>query len=398
MYNQNMEKSQNKKQDFLLTVTAYITLVTVAIGTLLSMSGDVKKGLAIIIFIAIGVVMGFQKWANQNKRNIEYLSLLTVLTTLLYFLNTSPGIYLVIFFIISVQAMMLLPVRWGIAWIALLSLISWLSFVFSEGWLAGLVQLGIYGGGYLFFGIIGRLFIEANDQRERSEELLAELQETHQQLQEYVERVEELAVTKERNRLAREMHDSLGHRLTVAAVQLEGAQRIIPADPDKAAEMVGTVRQQVREALAELRQTVATLREPIETGLSIQQALQRLAASFEGMTNLEINLQIDEMPKLSALNRHILYRTVQEALTNIQRHAGASQVWLHLTHQADAISLLIGDDGKGFPENAEEQGFGLRGIRERVVQAGGDCAFEQRRSGGAKISVRLPVVREENDE
>jgi len=291
--------------------------------------------------------------------------------------------------------MMLLPLRWGIAWIALMAVISWFSFVFVEGGVAALVQMGVYGGGYLFFGIFGWLLTEATKQRERSERLLSELQETHQQLQEYVERVEELAVTKERNRLAREMHDSLGHRLTVAAVQLEGAQRIIPAAPDKAAEMVGTVRQQVREALAELRQTVATLREPIETGLSIEQALQRLAASFEAMTNLEINLQVDDLPEISELNRHVLYRTAQEALTNIQRHAGASQVWLHLTRQDDVISLLVGDDGAGFPEDAELQGFGLRGMRERVVQAGGECAFEQRRSGGAQVSIRLPLRQEE---
>ena len=205
-------------------------------------------------------------------------------------------------------------------------------------------------------------------------------------------------MTKERNRLAREMHDSLGHRLTVSAVQLEGAQRIIPADPDKAAEMVGTVRQQVREALAELRQTVATLREPIEAGLSIQQSLQRLVSSFEAMTDLEINLQVDDLPNVSEMNRHVLYRTAQEALTNIQKHAEASQVWLHLTRQDDGLSLLIGDDGKGFPEDAEQMGFGLRGIRERVTQAGGMCTFEQRRNGGAQIAVNLPEVWEGLDE
>ena len=83
------------------------------------------------------------------------------------------------------------------------------------------------------------------------------------QLQEYAGQIERLAVAEERNRLAREMHDMLGHRLTVAAVQLEGAQWLIHTAPERATHMVGTVRDQVREALGELRRTVATLRTPL---------------------------------------------------------------------------------------------------------------------------------------
>jgi len=201
-------------------------------------------------------------------------------------------------------------------------------------------------------------------------------------------------VVEERSRLAREMHDTLGHRLTVAAVQLEGAQRLIEADPDRAAQMVGTVREQVREALAELRQTVAALRAPLEADLSLPHALARLAAHFETATGITIHQVLpraEELPDLPSTHRLALYRAAQEALTNIQRHAEAGQVWLVLAGDGGAVTLLVSDDGKGFSLSGDQAGFGLHGLRERAAQLGGEMHIEPRRGGGTQLSFRLPA-------
>lgn len=386
-----MSPQEKKPSDIMLTVTAYITLISVAIGTLFTLPPENSIWPVLGLFVLVGVVMFFQDKAQQHGYLWPYIITITILTSLFYFFGVAPGLYLIIYFIISAQAMMLLPGRWGIAWIILLGLISAITFTITEGLQTGLLLMLVYSGGYLFFGIFGRALMDAQIEREKSQRLYLELQAAHEQLQDYVYRVEELAVTQERNRLAREMHDSLGHRLTVAAVQLEGAQRLIPKDPDKAAEMVDTVRQQVRQSLSELRQTVAALRDPIETGLSIQQALERLVAGFEEGTGLVVHATLGSLPPLTDKLRLVLFRTVQEALTNVQRHAQATQVWLHLSHHFDAISLLVSDDGKGYPPDAERLGFGLRGIRERVAQVGGECHCELRQGGGAQLAVRLPL-------
>src|SRR5690606_11162904 len=105
--------------------------------------------------------------------------------------------------------------------------------------------------------------------RVESQRLQTELQEAHQQLQTYAERVEALAVAEERNRLAREMHDTLGHRLTVSIVQLEGAGRLIEHDPTRTAQMVQTVREQLVEGLDELRRALVSLRKPVSSSLSL---------------------------------------------------------------------------------------------------------------------------------
>ena len=168
-----------------------------------------------------------------------------------------------------------------------------------------------YATGYWFFSAFAQALAAAEQSRNESQTLLTELQAAHQKLQEYADQVEELAVSEECNRLAREMHDTLGHRLTVAAVQLKGAQRLIAADPNRAGEMVATVRDQVRDALRELRNTVATLREPIQTDLSLDSALKRLAESFEGATvKVALTLPIEEYTVPDA-HRLTIYRAAQ---------------------------------------------------------------------------------------
>ena len=94
----------------------------------------------------------------------------------------------------------------------------------------------------------------------------------------------------------------------------------------------------------------------------------------------------------------MLFRIAQEALTNVQRHANAESVWLTLFRKEKAIRLLVGDNGVGFPEDAEEISFGLRGIRERAIQLGGSCSFEERVGGGAQVSVSLPLPEGGQDE
>ena len=241
------------------------------------------------------------------------------------------------------------------------------SFAVGMDLLEGLLALGLYGVLYGFIGAFAGALARADAARRESQSLLAELQQAHEQLQEYALQAEEMAVVEERNRLAREMHDTLGHRLTVASVQLEAAQRLCPTDAQRAENLVGTVREQVRGALGELRATVATLRSPVEADLQLLSALGRMIDHLEKATGLTVHRVLpEEMPPLPDGHRLALYRAAQEALTNIQKHAGAGQVWLVLASSAEAITLLVSDDGKGVTEYTEETGFGLRGLRERA--------------------------------
>jgi len=356
--------------------------------------------------IAVGLLLTFsilQIWGSQAEvrgwQSHLYLAVQGGLVAGLLALESRNTVFAFLFYVLTPQAMLLSPQRWGMLWVGVYLLVSGGFYLRAYVWPNGLVSLLLYAAGIFFFGIFGRALMRVDAAREESQRLLAELEEAHRQLGEYADRVEELAVADERNRLAREMHDTLGHRLTVAAVQLEGAQRLIAQDPERAAGMVGVVREQVSEALSELRRTVATLRAPLEEDLQLRSALQRLVRHFEEATGITVHLLLpDERPELPDPHRVALYRAAQEALTNVQRHAHAREVWFQLTQQDDRIVLLVGDNGVGpTAKTPSNSGFGLYGLRERAARLGGEVHIDPRPGGGTQLRFFLPLPREETD-
>lgn len=401
VYNPNMSSNVQSKIDQTLPVAVgYLAILAVAILGFQFFETGYQKVVAIILLVAFTILFATlpDRGAPAWKSHL-YLAIMTTIIAGLMVMQPGWGVFPMLFFVLSPTAMLLFPQRIGMIWIGIYTLVTALIFFTFITPVDAIMALLPYAAGFWFFGAFARALSAAEDARQESQRLLNELQTTHRQLQEYAAQVEELAVAEERNRLSREMHDTLGHRLTVAAVQLEGAQRLIPRDPERAAGMVGTVREQVREALSELRATVATLREPLTADLTISAALQRLAASFDEATHLTVHLTLpDDLPALPNAHRLALYRAAQEGLTNIQRHAQAQQVWVSILAQDECISLTISDDGVGFPADITEAAFGLHGMRERAAHLDGELYLESRTGGGAQLRFVLPLAREVGDD
>lgn len=351
-------------------------------------------------WLASGLLAAFTVAYSQRTRIIEagkwgpyaYTTLQTLLIVSLLAVPPHQLIVVVLFFVLSSEVTMMYPPRIVAAWIALFSFITLLAYWAAMG-VNGLMAVPIYVAGYIFFAIFSLQTARAEAARAESERLLAELQAAHRQLQEYAAQAEELAVQQERNRLAREMHDTLGHRLTVSSVQLQAAQRLIPSAPDRATEMVCAVLDEIRGGLRELRSTVATLRAPVEADLALGPALTRLASSFEQATGIAVYLAVPaDLPPLTPGQRHALYRGAQEGLTNIQKHAGAGEAWVELARDNGTVVLRVRDNGMGAANNGvSAAGFGLHGLRERAAQLGGAMVFQAASDGGAELVVTLPI-------
>lgn len=346
--------------------------------------------------VYIGLLIVYGRWPlRYNHVYLIVQFLLVLAAVVLHPVGITLG------FSLAVSAMLISPGRLGVAWIVIAALGATVFLNYFDS-LNGLLLTLV--GFILGYGSIGYAFWAgdtANEERRRSEALLAQLQQAHDRLQDYAVQVQELAVSEERNRLAREMHDTLGHRLTVSAVQLEAAQRLIPSQPEQAMLMVGTVREQVGEALQELRRTVATLRAGLEEDLPLPTALQRLVEGFQAATGINITLDLpDSLGDLPETHRLVLYRAVQEGLTNVQRHAHTAQAWVSLHEDPSGWELRVADDGVGLGENSPVMGkctdtepnYGLRGLHERAIQLGGRSALEPRPEGGAVLSLWLPRV------
>jgi signal transduction histidine kinase len=394
------QEMTTRRENIGFRVASYVILVAAGVVGLRfdPPATVVLRWVVVILLAAIAVVqMRMPKRESPPWRIHTYLGVHGALVAALMFLQPGWTMYPVLYITPITWASLVLPVRLGALWIAIYTAATAASFAVGINLEEGLIALFLYGILYAFIGVFAGALARADAARRESQSLLAELQEAHRQLQEYALHAEEMAVVQERNRLAREMHDTLGHRLTVAAVQLEGAQRLCSTDPDRAQVMVGTVRDEVREALGELRSAVATLRAPLEADLRLRSSLQRLITNFEEATGFIVHQVLPEkMPELPGVYRLAIFRAAQEALTNVQKHAEATHVWLMLTSQDNAVTLLVGDDGQGVSLSGEQAGFGLRGMRERAAQLGGELHLEPRRGGGTQVSFRLPLPAHED--
>jgi signal transduction histidine kinase len=390
------EKSSTPDSSYMI-ILGYLTVIGIAILGIYSLDTGVLRSIALGLMVIFGVLFASSaRFEKPILRLRAYYCIQIVIVSVLVMLQQDTIAFLMLFFVLCAQSMLNFPQREGYLWVAAISVVTVGILVAKYQLQDGILLFLPYAAGYWFFAAFSRALAAAEDSRKESQTLLSRLELAHQQLRDYADQVEELAVAEERNRLAREMHDTLGHRLTVASVQLEGAQRLISDAPDKASKMVATVREQVREALSELRSTVATLREPLQTDLSLESALTRLAAAFEGATNLKVGLNLpNEECTIPDAHRLTIYRAAQEALTNVQRHAQAGQVWMDLNWDRDHITLTVSDDGIGLSEDVDSSSFGLRGLRERATQLNGQVHIDNQPEGGARLQVVLPLSKEE---
>jgi signal transduction histidine kinase len=382
----------------LLNLSAVIGFIIVSVAGFLNLETPQQRlqaGILLLIFAVFFLIPG-RKHLLPIWEHI-FTAILTACIAGLMFIQPGWGIFPILFFLLTPTVMMTFPLRTALIWIGVFTSVMAAIMIPMAG-LNGLVSWMVFTAGSIFFAVFAYGMAQANESRKRSQQLLTELQETHQKLQAYTEQLEELTVAQERNRIAREMHDTLGHRLTIAAVQLEGAQRLVRKDPERAEQMIGTVREQVRDGLGELRRTVAMLRAPLEEELPLAQALEKLTRQTEEATGLHIHLTVAEpIPDLSSPQRQGLYRAAQEGLTNIQRHANATDAWLQLYCRGDQVALLIGDNGIGMDQVSARSGYGLSGLRERAALLGGECQIDPRAGGGTQLSFRLPLVEKRAD-
>ncbi|RBY82051.1 sensor histidine kinase [Geodermatophilus sp. TF02-6] len=228
---------------------------------------------------------------------------------------------------------------------------------------------------------------------QRAQRARAELAEANELLRDHAAQAVELATTRERNRLARDIHDGLGHHLTVVQMQVQAARAVLPTDPGRADEVLAKAQRQASEALAEVRRSVAALREPASAP-PLRVALEALTAEVSA-TGVPATLEVlGPQRRLPAETEESLFRSAQEGLTNVRKHAGASWARVTLTYGADGtVRLAVRDDGRGLPapgDGGDRRTFGLLGLRERAARVGGRVSVASAPGSGTELLVEVP--------
>jgi len=230
--------------------------------------------------------------------------------------------------------------------------------------------------------------------REKAEGLANQLETANRQLAAYASQAEELAATQERNRLAREIHDNIGHYLTIVNVQIEAAKVTLESDPSRALGALNKAQDLARKGLNSVRESVAALRvSPVENRL-LDEAISTLVDEAQTRGN-PVGFEVRGEPRpVESKVALALYRATQEGLTNVHKHSRASRVDVELDFsQPDKVRLAVQDDGAGAVDTSG--GFGLIGIRERVQLLGGEFKIETQPGKGFSFEVIVPVTEED---
>ena len=253
------------------------------------------------------------------------------------------------------------------------------------------------GADNLALAALGALAVAAGDASRHRRAYLAEV-EARASRAEYVRDAEAARqVTDERLRIARDLHDVVGHQLALINVQAGVAGHVLDAQPDRAREALAHVRRASRTALGELRDTIGLLRQPGEqtaptepiVGLA---GLPELLASFR-RSGLIIDEHIDGTVYPIAVAAELTaYRVIQESLTNVCKHAGPTTVALHLRYAADELSVVVDNEPTQAEVPAGGIGHGVIGMRERVTALGGTLRAGVRPGGGYRVTATLPAV------
>jgi signal transduction histidine kinase len=225
----------------------------------------------------------------------------------------------------------------------------------------------------------------------------ASLEQANAKLSSYAGTLEQLAISRERNRVARELHDTLAHTLTGMTVQLETVKAYWDVDSQAARELLNQVLEASRSGVQETRLALKALRASPLDDLGLSLALRQLAESAAERGNLALQAQIPENVNLAPEREQCIYRVAQEALENIVRHAHAQTLAIRLIVRDQHITLEILDDGKGFtvngngkvPDITETGHYGLAGMYERAALAGGTLEIASALGQGTRVVLNI---------
>ena len=366
-----------------MTLAAAVVVVQVDDG------GVVTRTLLLLAGIVVGYVLLAVPAARRGDARLAhaYLALVCVLTSLAV---VSAPISVVLLFIVYAQVWFFgSSRRVSLLFTLALTIGVFGGFAWLEDFSPTATRDSLVQGAFaaLFSTLLGLWVTYIAEQSEVRAELLAELQAAQDELTRVSH---DAGVTAERERLAREIHDTIAQGLASVVVLAQTAEAAA-ARGDTAAtrDQLGLIEASARENLAEARALVAAFAPVALDGSSLVEALDRLGARFAAETGIAIDVHHEGgVARLGREHEVVLLRVAQEALTNVRRHAGATAVRLRLSVR-DGVVLEIADDGRGIaPDRAE--GFGLRGMRERVQAAGGSIELGAPPAGGTIVQVRLP--------
>jgi signal transduction histidine kinase len=354
--------------------------------------------LSLLLMIALGVayitvgIYGYAFAVRSGKLayQISYFSIQILLGGGIVYMGQGIGFTAMALLPLAGHSVVLLPKSWRL----MVNLLIVMTYVLANELYSGDISsvwsgLPIFLAGQIFIVVFTQMAVNEERARAEVELLVKELEAANQRLRAFALQVEELATTRERNRLAREIHDGLGHYLTTIHMQIQAARVTMNTDLARSADAMQKAQNLTQEALLDVRQSVSALRDTPGESFSLLEELEKMVHGCEeaGISS-ELKL-LGSLRSISPQTTMTIYRTAQEGISNTCKHSQARLLTVTLDFtQSDQVRLVIQDDGNG--ASTLNGGFGLLGIRERVQLLSGSVNVVTEPGSGFKLEIQVP--------
>jgi signal transduction histidine kinase len=379
----------------------YIATYLLAIGSIIRILirfGDERLGSIAILVAGYLLLLFLEPFFISRNRLLAYIYLLiqTAIICTLAFITPNSDYWAGLFFPLVVQVMNNFTQRTGFLLTGVLTVIMLIFMLMGLDLEVALPLIFVYAVIFFLLAAFIAIIREAEAAREQSQKQQAELQSAYHQLQTYTAQAEELAILQERNRLARELHDSVTQSLHSATLLAEAGQRVASAgDIERARGYLIRLGEISQQALRQMRLLVYELRPWALSGVGLVGALQQRLDAVERRSGVEVHLSAEEELELADRVEEELYRIAMEALNNALKHANPTVVTVTLRketkHKLVCIELRITDDGLGFDPDtkAGEGGMGLVSMQERIEKLGGELTILSTPGEGTQVKACL---------
>jgi signal transduction histidine kinase len=370
------------RNPFLLDASTYVSTAVMALLGISGLPNLLLQITALVLCLTFVLLYRFLFRTGAYERNpAVYFSLQAVVLTLLVMLpSTANDAFNFLFYILTVHAAVVFTTYIATIWTSLYFVIASALVLLQRG-VEGLYAVFFYLAAFIVCAIFGHTVQQTELTSVRNQRLVEELKETQKKLQ-------DLAVVEERNRLARELHDSVKQQVFAISMQLSAARTTL-SDSDKAFPAVVEAERLAQQAGAELTTLINALRPPGLERRSLPAAIDEYVQEWSRQSNIQAEAKVDSTISLDPQMEQTLFRVLQEALSNVVRHSRAKRAWVTLRNEDSQTELVIEDNGIGYDAERIIKGIGLDSMRERVEAVNGRLEISGRSPQGTCVTARV---------
>jgi signal transduction histidine kinase len=384
------------------TIGVWLIYAGVVLRVFVRYAGLPQRGLVMLLFAMYGLLLLVEPFLRNRVSSEKpgfsrrwpaalYLLVQTGLVVALFSIPPHSDFFAGLFVPLSLQAVLFFGPRLGFLCIAIYPVAMFVPLTASaKGWPFALIMSLFAGGLFSLFGSYAQQVQKAERARGQNQRLLGELQVANLELEGYAAQVEDLAAEQERNRLARELHDSVTQTVFSMNLTVQSARLLLAKDPGQAEAQLRRLEELASSAMAEIQALVSQLHAVPTAQEGLTAALRQLAAERQARDGVQVALDVDGERALPESVAAGLYRITQEALTNVAKHSGTPEATVRLRLDGHRAWLEIEDHGVGFdPQAAAGQRghLGLTGMAEQAREIGWNLAIDSRPGLGTRIRV-----------